>query len=114
MGMIAFTVICARELLRPGTSERSDARLRRGIVALTDAAALAGGRTDEDDAPAFTLLAHPCRCRARTRERPSEVRPDDHVEVVVGHLPQHLVPQHAGVRDHYVEAAEVRHRARDQ
>ena len=30
----------------------------------------------------------------------------DEVEVLVGHLPQHLVAQHAGVGDHDVEAPE--------
>ena len=35
------------------------------------------------------------------------MRADHDVEVLVGHLPQHLVTQHAGVGDHHVEAAEL-------
>ena len=38
----------------------------------------------------------------------------DHVEVLVGHLPQHAIAQQPGVGHHHVEAAELGHRAGDQ
>jgi hypothetical protein len=38
------------------------------------------------------------------------VHPDDVVEVVVGHLPQHAVAQDAGVGAHHVQPAELRDR----
>ena len=56
----------------------------------------------------------PCS-RMRTRggagagERAAQVDVDDGVEVVVGHLPQHLVAQDAGVGDQDVEPAELVH-----
>jgi hypothetical protein len=33
---------------------------------------------------------------------------DNGVEVVIGHLPQHLVAQHSGVGHHHVQPAELR------
>ena len=64
--------------------------------------------------PPCLLRAHLHRRRARAGERPAEVRLHDRVEVLVGHLPQHPVAQHARVGDHDVEAPELGHRAPDQ
>ena len=97
----------ARELHRPRPREGHDPGLGRGVVRLAEVAVLAGGRADDDDPAALALLAHPHRRRARARERAAQVRPDDEVEVLVGHLPQHLVAQHARVGDHDVQPAEL-------
>ena len=104
----------ARQLHRPRAREGDDARLRRGVVGLAEVAALACRRADDDDAPAFALLAHLDRGGARAREGAAQVRVNDQVEVLVGHLPQHLVAQHARVGHDDVEPPEGLDRASDQ
>jgi hypothetical protein len=81
-----------------------------GVVRLAEVAALPGGGGDEDQPPALALLAHPGGRRPGAAERAAQVDVDDGVEVVVGHLPQHPVAQHAGVGHQHVQPAELRHR----
>ncbi len=99
--------VAAGELERPGARERDDAGLGGGVVRLAEVAELTGWRADDDDAPALALLAHLDRGGSGARERAAQVGLDDEVEVLVGHLPQHLVAQHAGVGDHDVETPEL-------
>ena len=42
------------------------------------------------------------------------MRVDDDVEVLVAHLPEHAVAQHARVGDHHVQAPELAHGAGDE
>ena len=51
---------------------------------------------------------------AHARERAAQVHVDDGVEVVVAHLPQHGVAQHARIRDEDVEPPEAVDRRRDE
>ena len=115
VGTIALTVISARaSSIAQVAANADDAGLGGGVVRLAEVAALAGRRADDDDPAALALLAHADRRGARARERAAQVRVDDEVEVLVGHLPQHAVAQDAGVGDHDVEAAELAHRAGDE
>ena len=70
----------ARKLERPGARHRDETRFRGGVVRLPEAAELAGGRADEDDATALPVLSHRDRGGAPARERPSQMRLDDRVE----------------------------------
>ena len=65
-------------------------------------------------APSVALRPEVHGRRADAGERAAQVDLDDGVEVVVGHLPQHPVAQHAGVGDHHVEPAELLDRPVDE
>src|SRR4051812_3183254 len=80
---------------------------------MTEVAPLTGGGADADDAAAPVLFAQVQHRFADGGERSSQMHADDGVEVVVAHLPQHRVAQHAGVGDQDVEASEVVDRCRD-
>src|SRR5690606_35078829 len=77
-------------------------------------AALSSGGADADDAPALAGFTHVGRGGAHACEGAAQVHVDDGVEVVVAHLPQHGVAQHAGIGDEDVEAAEGAHRGLDE
>jgi hypothetical protein len=69
---------------------------------------LPGRRADDDDPPTLALFTHVPDGRPHTRERATQVHRDHGVELVVGHPPQHAVPQHTGVGDEDVQPPVLR------
>jgi hypothetical protein len=96
----------------PSSSTVKSSRI--GTPPFTGSTAAPGRRADHDHPAAVALLAEPQHGGTHAGARATQVHADDGVEVLVGHLPQHPVTQHARVGDHGVETAVLLDRADDE
>src|SRR5690606_3298263 len=80
-----------------------------GVIGLTEIAPLARYRRHQKESSAVILFAkHPDSC-PRAGEGATQVRIDNGIEIVVGHVPENLVTKYAGIGTHDVEPAEFLH-----
>ena len=100
------------ELDRERTGETLHAGLGRGVVGLPAIAQCR--RTRQVDDPTPLRRRHVRLSRPAHQERTAQVDAEHRVPVVVGHLEQQVVPQHAGVVDEHGRRAEIGHDAVDR